>query len=330
MPPPRPWLTYALIAANLICFAISVAAGLSPINPDGRRLLEVGGNLGALTLEGEPWRLVTATFLHAGVAHLAMNMLALFDGGRQIEAIYGRAGLGAIYASAGLVGGLASAMRGAAVSVGASGAIFGLFGAFAGFLLRHRDRLDPLAVRAAGRGLLMLLGFNLVLGVSLPGIDMMAHLGGAIGGALAGWAIERAPRGWSLARRSIVVAAAAVAVVGAAVLVAPTPRADVPVVVAEFFEVDAQAAARLSELLSDERMPIAARVEALEREVGEPYRAARRQLEDGALDERWSRLRRVARAREQALTDVIAGVRANDRDRISAAVDAWGASVDLP
>ena len=93
---PRPWLTYGLIAANLAAFAWSLAMGVSVSGGgQGRLLVDLGANFGTLTLRGEPWRMVTATFLHAGLLHLTMNMFGLHDGGRQIEAIYGRSGMGA-------------------------------------------------------------------------------------------------------------------------------------------------------------------------------------------------------------------------------------------
>lgn len=329
-PPPRPWVTYGLIAANVLAFVASVAAGVAPFAPDGLRLFEVGGNWGPATLGGEPWRLVSSMFLHAGVMHLAMNMVALHDGGRQLEVIYGRAAMGAIYAVAGLCGSLASALHNGPVSVGASGAVFGLFGAFGGFLLRHRDRLDPVAVRVAGRGLAILFGMNLVLGLSIPGIDYFAHLGGAVGGFLAGWAVERLPRGWALWRRAVVVAAAALALVGAVVALGPRPRPNAPVVVAEFTAADDAAVDRLRDLFSAPSMSPAELAAAVERDILAPYHTAFRALEDGALDERWSRLRRIARQREAALVALVAALRADDTDAATAAFIAWRDALETP
>src|SRR3954468_408360 len=72
-----PWVTYALIAANLIAFGIEIAAGTDVSKPTVQQLLHVGGNFAPLTKGGEPWRLITAMFLHAGLLHLGMNMLCL-------------------------------------------------------------------------------------------------------------------------------------------------------------------------------------------------------------------------------------------------------------
>ena len=157
---PTPYVTYGLIAANVGVWLVTLALGLDVSQPDAQRLLELGGNLGERTLGHEPWRLFTSMFLHAGILHVTMNMLALGPTGRQVETLYGRTGMGAIYLVAGLLGALTSAMRGAAVSVGASGAIFGLFGAFGGFLLRHRKRLEPNAAQAALRSVGMVLAIN--------------------------------------------------------------------------------------------------------------------------------------------------------------------------
>src|SRR4051794_11193905 len=84
-----PWVTYALIAANLIAFGLEIAAGTDASKPTAQQLLQVGGNFAPLTKGGEPWRLVTAMFLHAGLLHLGMNMLCLAQA-RIVEQLFGR------------------------------------------------------------------------------------------------------------------------------------------------------------------------------------------------------------------------------------------------
>jgi membrane associated rhomboid family serine protease len=111
---PTPYLTYALIAANVGVWLVTLALGHDIAHPTPTQLFDVGGNFGPATLGHDPWRLLTSMFLHGGVLHLTMNMLALAPTGRQVETLYGRPGMGAIYLIAGLLGALTSAMRGAA------------------------------------------------------------------------------------------------------------------------------------------------------------------------------------------------------------------------
>jgi rhomboid protease GluP len=221
----KPWVTYALIAANLAGFAYELSAGVSPIKPLPVDLVAVGGNLPVLTLGGEPWRLLTAMFLHAGVIHIAMNMLCLYQL-RIVERLLGRASFAALYLAAGLGGGLLSAARSTpVVSVGASGAVFGLVGGFGAYLLSNRRRLDEDAVKRQGRSLLSFLGLNVMIGFSMPSIDMSAHLGGLLAGAAAGLALtlrpgERGPR----PVRAVLVTVLALGLTAGALQVMPHPH----------------------------------------------------------------------------------------------------------
>lgn len=127
--------------------------------------------------EGELYRLVTAGFLHAGLTHLLFNLMALYTLGTPFEMIYGRIRYSALLFVSLICGSLASITFNAEnqVSVGASGAIFGLFGA----LLVMRKALG-----ADLRSTLTLLAINVVIAVVVPNIDWRAHLGGLVGGAL--------------------------------------------------------------------------------------------------------------------------------------------------
>ena len=187
-PLPRPWLTYGLIAANLAVFVWSTAMGVGLTGGgNGRLLVDLGANFGTLTLGGEPWRLATSMFLHAGLLHVTMNLFGLHDSGRQIETLYGKSGMGAIYTVAGLLGALASAMRNVGPSVGASGAVFGLLVAFA-MVFPNRivtPLFPPIPMRAPV--FVVVYGvLELVLGVSgtQQGVAHFAHLGGLAGGYL--------------------------------------------------------------------------------------------------------------------------------------------------
>ena len=313
---PTPYLTYALIAANVGVWLVTLALGHDIAHPTPTQLFDVGGNFGPATLGHDPWRLLTSMFLHGGVLHLTMNMLALAPTGRQVETLYGRPGMGAIYLIAGLLGALTSAMRGAGVSVGASGAIFGLFGAFGGFLVRHRSRLEPNAARAALRSVGMVLAINLLIGVSLPQVDMAAHLGGLVGGAATGWALEQQPKAWSMLRRALVVGGIGAATLVGVSYVVPAGQPDVPLVVQRYAEAEDRAIERYrpwarrrdAHEITDVEL-----ADAIDREVLPAWRAAYKTMEEGALDSEWSKLRQRSGARLDAMTGFAAALRSGDR-----------------
>ena len=127
--------------------------------------------------EGEWYRLITAGFLHAGLTHLLFNALALYTLGTPFETLYGRVRYALLLLGSLIAGSFASITFNAEnqVSVGASGAIFGLFGA----LVIVRKRLG-----ADMRSILTLLAINAVIAIAIPNIDWRAHLGGLLGGAL--------------------------------------------------------------------------------------------------------------------------------------------------
>lgn len=133
---------------------------------------------------GEWHRVVTAMFLHAGVIHITFNMLILYQFGSMLENYFGSAKFAFVYFFAGLGGSTASLLLNDpfTLSVGASGAIFGLMGAY---LVVSRQ------LRVERQSVWVLLGINLVIGFVIPGIDWRAHLGGLIAGAIAASVIHR-------------------------------------------------------------------------------------------------------------------------------------------
>ena len=184
----REWVTIALIVANVAVFALMAAQGSGVLVPgDTSRLVEWGANYGPATIgEGQWWRLFSSMFLHGGVLHVGFNMYALWVGGRVVERIYGHVGYALLYAFAGLLGSVASAMTTQVPSVGASGAVFGIFGALLAFLLRRRRLLPAAVLKRLRSVVLIVVGFNVAFGFAVPGIDQAAHLGGLAGGFLAG------------------------------------------------------------------------------------------------------------------------------------------------
>ena len=183
LPMARPRVTYVLLAINILVWLAMTAAGGST---DPAVLIRFGAKFNPLIVQGQVWRLLTSIFLHAGPMHLFFNSYALFALGVEVERIYGSVRFLIIYLLAGLYGSMMSFAFGADLSVGASGAIFGLLGTMVAYFRLHQETFG-----ARGRqrllSLLGVAGFNLILGFSVPGIDNLAHLGGLVSGAVLGW-----------------------------------------------------------------------------------------------------------------------------------------------
>lgn len=199
-----PWVMIVLIVINVAVFVAAAAMGTGLTGADPDRLVAMGGSLPALTLSGEPWRLLTSMFLHAGVLHVAMNMFALYSGGRAAEAMFGRRGFVAIYLATGLVGGIATLTKTAMiVTVGASGAIFGVFGAIFAYSVAHRAQLDPEVRAKQMKSMGTFVALNLVIGFSIPQISLAAHIGGFVSGFVIAYLAER---GIDITNREVAIA----------------------------------------------------------------------------------------------------------------------------
>ena len=152
-------------------------------------LVAFGAKTNELLRQGEWFRLITPIFLHGGLLHLASNSWALWTVGPLVEKLYGPARFSLLYLFAG-VGGVLGSYAGSASrppfvpSVGASGAIFGLFGTLLVFGYKYRRELPGHFQRSIRSGILPVIVLNLFLGFSLPFIDNAAHIGGLITGAL--------------------------------------------------------------------------------------------------------------------------------------------------
>lgn len=344
-----PWVSIVIAVANVVVWGYTVAEGVGPFDPSALSLFEYGGNLGAITLAGEEWRLFTSLFMHSGVLHLAMNMVALVIGGRIVEQMYGRFGFAALYLISGLGASLATAMRPGVVSVGASGAIFGVLGAAGAYALVHRDRLDRRMLNA-GIGLVAYVGYHLfayfqyelVGGAAFGRIDMHAHLGGLGVGFACGLAmalVEGAPTAGALRPRMAIVAAIFLGALLVVAAVAPPPfDRDVEAAresegLQAFYVEEERLFGRWKSLidenlagsLSDDQV-----VDALEREVVPPWRAARVALEAHPAAANHPLLIEYARAREEGWGLLIQGVRAKDQatlDRGRARLDEADAMV---
>ena len=186
----RPVVTWTLLGVNVLLWLVMEGTGDSE---EPEVLRRYGAMFGPLIAEGEYWRLFTAMFLHIGFMHLLFNGAALLILGRMAEQVYGHVGFAVIYVIAGLSGGVASYMviNPITTGAGASGAIFGILGALAAYLLAKRGVLGEIG-RQFLSWVLIITAINLVFGFAMPEIDNWAHMGGLAAGFLLGLAF--APR----------------------------------------------------------------------------------------------------------------------------------------
>jgi rhomboid protease GluP len=181
-------VTYALLAANVGVFLLMTIVSGGPEDTD--TLIAFGAKTNRLLQSGEWFRLITPIFIHAGLLHLLLNSYALWVVGTQVEKLYGSARFLLIYLLSG-IGGVAGSYFGQIFlqkpydlpSVGASGAIFGLFGVLAVFGFRYRREMPPAIRRAMTAGVLPVIAVNLIIGFSIRFIDNSAHIGGLLTGA---------------------------------------------------------------------------------------------------------------------------------------------------
>ena len=168
-------ITYTLIAINVIVFALQQISPSVTLN---------GLQDNPLITQGQYWRFFTAMFLHADILHIGFNMLSLFFVGRGVEVFYGKWRYLLIYLLSGIAGGILfyfTSPQGQAL--GASGAIFGVFGALGVFYIVNRKSLGVYGRGAIGNWLFWI-GLNLVFGLSNPDIALFAHIGGLASGMI--------------------------------------------------------------------------------------------------------------------------------------------------
>lgn len=188
-------ITFILIFLNVLVYIFTAIQSGDVIDMDVEILIDMGALFGPYTAQDTQWwRLGTAIFLHGGMTHLLMNMFSLYLIGRGVEQYFDTKSYISIYTFSGLIGGLLSLyMHPVSVGVGASGAIFGIFGALAGFYLAHREKIEEHS-KAFMKDFAIIMGINLVLGFSIEEVDVSAHMGGLVIGFIGGFIISKNPR----------------------------------------------------------------------------------------------------------------------------------------
>ena len=179
----KPIVTYTLIALNVIVFLFMYLFGAG--STDVLTLLKFGANYAPLVKIGEVWRLMTSVFVHIGLIHLLCNMYSLYIIGPQLESFFGKIKFLFIYIISGIIGNLFSVLLTDGISAGASGAMFGLFGALLYFGYHYRIYLGTV-IKSQVIPLIIL---NLMIGFMGSGIDNYAHIGGLVGGILSSIAV---------------------------------------------------------------------------------------------------------------------------------------------
>ncbi|HAB66124.1 MAG TPA: hypothetical protein DCE23_02030 [Firmicutes bacterium] len=180
--PKRIVITPIIIVACLIMFIITGLLSGSFFQITNGAVIKLGANYKPLIQQGELWRLITYMFLHGSILHVLVNMYSLYIIGTQVENFLGKWKYLVIYLVSGICGGLLSLVVNSSdiISVGASGAIFGLTGALLYFGYHYRTYLGD----ALKRSIIPVIIVNLVIGFMMNGIDNFCHIGGLAGGLL--------------------------------------------------------------------------------------------------------------------------------------------------
>ncbi|MBN2370420.1 MAG: rhomboid family intramembrane serine protease [Vicinamibacteria bacterium] len=186
---PSAWAPMCIIALNVLIWLVMLADGLALLRPAPAELLRWGGNAAYETLHGGLWRLLTGTFLHNGLQHLSLNMLALLVIGPPAARLLGNWQFLIVYLGSGLTGSALSLHFSAQqnVSVGASGAVLGVIGAFAVGVAQHRARFPGRSAARIATNLAVYAVFSLTAGMLTASVDNATHVGGLFSGALLGW-----------------------------------------------------------------------------------------------------------------------------------------------
>ncbi|PTX58270.1 rhomboid protease GluP [Melghirimyces profundicolus] len=183
-----PVITGILVLQTLLFLLMTFSGG----SHDSLVLLRFGALEKALFHSGEWWRLVVPIFLHIGIVHFLFNSFFLYILGPQLEWLFGRWRFLFFYLMTGVCGNLATVYSDfSGISAGASGSLYGLFGVYIYLYLFRKGSMDP----ETGKGLLALLGINLILSFMDPSINLVAHLGGLVSGLLLAGPLLRLKRG---------------------------------------------------------------------------------------------------------------------------------------
>ena len=339
---PRTYVTPVLVGACLVVFVAMLARGVDVFRPETLDLIAWGANYGPKTTGGQWWRLFSCMFLHGGLIHLALNMWVLWNVGRLVERLLGNVAFVVVYVFSGLIGSAASVFFHPHItSVGASGAIFGLFGALVGLLARHHGTIPMEIIKSLRGSAITCIGINLILGRMIPGIDNAAHIGGLVAGFAGGLAFSGPVTREALGRRgvrAVLMGVAAAAIVAATVVyVLPKNVVDVHELRSELVKtegsvrpayVDAKNRWAGGDLSDDEFAEI------LESEVIVPWRTLRMRIDNAPRviaeqKEEIDQLGQYMKLREDAWQSLLESVRESDAEKKKRFDELWKAADEM-
>lgn len=173
-------ITWGIILLNLIMYVISSILSGNPFVMDSNVLNNLGAKNNELIVTGQYYRLITCMFLHGSLIHIASNMYSLYCVGYMVENVYGRAKYIFIYFLSGIISSYVSFLFSDALSVGASGAIFGVLGAVLVFSFKYKNRIG----KELFINIIAVIVLNVFIGLSMTNIDNFAHIGGLVSGII--------------------------------------------------------------------------------------------------------------------------------------------------
>lgn len=174
----KPWVTYIIMGINILAYLLTALLSKDIMNSNIYVLVYLGAKVNELISKGEYYRLITCMFLHGGLIHVALNMYSLYIIGPLVERVYGRVKYISIYFIAGIASSLFSYIFSNSISIGASGAIFGLLGATLLFAITIKKTVG----KEFYNNIVQVIIINLIIGFSIPNIDNFGHIGGMLGG----------------------------------------------------------------------------------------------------------------------------------------------------
>jgi rhomboid protease GluP len=183
-------MTMAIMIVIVIVFGFEVARGALE---DNNVLVALGAIIPGIFERHDYWRLLAAMFLHASYLHVGLNLWAIYQLGTLYEVMFGAPRLAFVYFATGLAASITSALHVGGASVGASGAVFGVLGAFIFSIRRSPRWRHEKWTRSLVNQLVFLVILNLVIGYEVPMIDNYAHIGGLVAGLLLGFLPHRVP-----------------------------------------------------------------------------------------------------------------------------------------
>lgn len=323
---PRTFVTLLIVLANAAVFVLMTIDSGELFSPNVQTLVEWGGNTGSKTLDGQWWRLITCMFVHVGIIHIGLNMWVLWGLGHLVERLVGNVGFFVMYFVAGIAGSVASVLWNPhVVSAGASGAVFGVFGALMGFVFLRRDSVPREIFQNLRNSGGMFLAYNLLFGLSVPGIDMAAHLGGLAAGAVCGVLMSQPLDRITAWRRTVrnvlttVVAAGLLAIVAHFWLL---PMSHYVVAWRGFFQVETQAVEAFEKArtqYNEQGMDDAEFIAAVESDVIAPWDEARREVvrlgtPPDRVQSQADLIIQYAEVRQQAWESLVVAIRDSDNE----------------